>query len=248
MKTLLTAAMTKDKARACCDRVKECMADIHRSVGDGRESLAELRAGKGWLPLGYPTWRALLDGEFGGIGYEYARRLISAARVDGELTPNESAPVGALSLGIGSLPERHARELAAVETKHKARVIAAAAEAVRGKPLTAASLKAAREALDAPPPLAWQEAADGFAEAVRMIDDLQGRLRELAAGRYGKALAKSMQNKADKLYLPDLAAARNTIKFAAPASCPKCDGKGCKRCEDRGWMPEMLARQLERAT
>lgn len=74
MPKTIEPAMSKEKARACCDRELARTRNARRAKYELRKVIAELREGKGWISLGYPTWESLCDAEFGGLfkGEAYA--------------------------------------------------------------------------------------------------------------------------------------------------------------------------------
>lgn len=79
------------------------------------EKLRELRERQGWKALGYDSWAACVEGEFG-YSKRHADRLIAAQK-----TREQVGPIGpAQSPNGGAIPESHARELGCLPDDQRA--------------------------------------------------------------------------------------------------------------------------------
>ena len=91
--------ITKTEARRLCERIRQQAADL-------AESIRQLRDGEGWRVLGYETWAACCEAEFG-YSKQHANRLIKA-----DLVRQQVEPMGSTSHPAAPQPnERQAREL-----------------------------------------------------------------------------------------------------------------------------------------
>ncbi len=104
------------------------VAEIRANLQSARKLLLDLYNGRGWVALGYSSWRACVTAEFTGSESQLYREL-AAAQV--ELTVS---PFGE----IGTLPETHARELVKLPPELQKLVYEVAGE---GGTITAASLR-----------------------------------------------------------------------------------------------------------
>lgn len=96
------APMTQSEARRCCERIRH-------HLDDARSALLELHDRKGWVALGYDSWRACATAEFGqSQGHVY--RLLNAAKIEREL-------------GESGIPERVLRPLADLPTPEERREV-----------------------------------------------------------------------------------------------------------------------------
>jgi hypothetical protein len=77
------------------------IAEIKANLQSARGLLLDLYNGKGWIALGYPSWRKCVEAEFD-LSQTHLYRELAAAQVELNISP-----VGE----IGSIPERHCREL-----------------------------------------------------------------------------------------------------------------------------------------
>lgn len=105
MKSAIQRLLSKDAA-------ERLVAEIKFGAANVRSLLLQLRDGEGWRPLGYRTWDACVEAEFD-FSRRRANQLLVAAQIQQRIEK--------INGNHGShfvLPERHARELAAVpETK-----------------------------------------------------------------------------------------------------------------------------------
>src|SRR5262245_37821707 len=94
---LLPDPMTATEARRCVTRIVQAM-------GEARAELLDLYERRGWLALGYGSWRECAIAEFG-QSQSYLYRLLAAGQVEQRISP-----IGE----IGVLPESQLRVLSQV--------------------------------------------------------------------------------------------------------------------------------------
>lgn len=123
MEALAERDMTADEARSCVESIKG-------SIGDVRSMLWELNDRKGWVALGYKSWRECVVKELG-LTERRAYQLLTAAETDQVL--NDST----------KLPETHARELAPIAKKdpERAREIVTQLREEKGDAVTAKDIR-----------------------------------------------------------------------------------------------------------
>lgn len=123
--------MTADQAQHHVDQIKAGINDIGRH-------LLELHDGRGWEALGYETWRACAQAEFG-FGKSQAYRLMAEAKVIANL---QNSPIGENV----ELPSResHIRELAKLPSDQQAEAWETAQQEAEAndEPLTAKTVAA----------------------------------------------------------------------------------------------------------
>lgn len=127
--------MTGEEARVCVDK-------INTQINGARADLLRLYEGKGWVALGYDSWRACAVAEF---GQSQARvyQLLQAAEIERRVSTK---------VEIGTIPERRLRPLAALPEEQQAAAYEEAVEtAPHGKP-TAAHVAATVERFRRPEP------------------------------------------------------------------------------------------------
>lgn len=119
----LVSAMTYEDARRCVDQ-------INAHMGDVRYLLLDLYEREGWKALGYANWRECAEREFV-LGQAYAYRLLAAAEIERNISPNGEKP----------LPEGTLRPLAKVEPKQQREVWVKAVETAPNGKVTAAHVE-----------------------------------------------------------------------------------------------------------
>lgn len=77
-KAVEVSDLTEIQARVLIDRIKS-------SANSLREDFTRLRDSKGWIPAGYPSWKALVETEFG-MSVDQANRLVKQTQVIEELS------------------------------------------------------------------------------------------------------------------------------------------------------------------
>ena len=162
--TILTipqpAQLTQHEARELCKKIVAHAETL-------RENMATLRDGKGWVALGYESWSACLEAEFG-YTPQHANYLLRMANV--------KADVGRIS--SISLNDHQAHELEKVPEDRREEVLTRATKEADGKPLTAKAIKeAADDVLDAPFDLDYSESPNDN-EAVDFLQALRARKEE----------------------------------------------------------------------
>lgn len=121
----LAAAQTLTTGEA-----RELVNQINRGVKEIRALLIRLDEGQGFLALGYASMRECALGEFNQHP-SYVFRQLEAAKVDRRLSP----------AGDTQIPERHARELAALPEDRQAEVYAEAQRRAGDRALTADAIR-----------------------------------------------------------------------------------------------------------
>jgi hypothetical protein len=116
------------------DEARTCVAAIRAHLDGARKLLLDLYERRGWVSLGYPSWRACVEAEFG-WGKSHAYRQLDAAEAERDISPNGE---------IGGLRESHLRPLVALPDPDLRReaLARAQAEAPDGR-LTAALVERA---------------------------------------------------------------------------------------------------------
>lgn len=102
-----------DKAEA-----EACVEDIRRGLDNVFARFAELYDREGWRALGYTSWRACIEEEFG-YKKSHAYRMLAAARIDLALS----------ALGEAERRERHLREVASLDPEQAGGVLQLAEQA-----------------------------------------------------------------------------------------------------------------------
>lgn len=97
MVTITATAMSLEEAQWCVSEIKQGIINI-------RERIWELYTRDGWQVLGYQSWQACKEQEFGASG-RHVERLLAAARVERNL------PIDATHGSHGPMPERTLRPL-----------------------------------------------------------------------------------------------------------------------------------------
>lgn len=115
--------LTESRAKAICDRIRGGIESV-------AELLVELHDGKGWIALGYKSWKECCEKEFRHSA-SWACRQIQCHEV------NAALPIGT------DLSESQARELAKVPEEKREEVLEAA-----GENPTAKAIKEAAAAID----------------------------------------------------------------------------------------------------
>lgn len=149
----VVAVMTKDEAR-------ECITGIHAHLNTARAEYVRLYEGRGWESLGYESWQACVQSEFGGSRTR-VYELLNAALIDRELSAiadNSPIPEGQLRplsvfVDMPRGPGAESRPVqidgdAIRQTWDRAQAIAHD----EGKPLVARHVTQAVEERTAPPP------------------------------------------------------------------------------------------------
>lgn len=98
--------MGREEAQATCDSIRRGMNDI-------RDLVLELHDRRGWLALGYGSWRDCVVAEFD-QSKSHLYRQLDAARIEREISPMGEKP--------GRVPERQLRPLAIVPEGQRAEV------------------------------------------------------------------------------------------------------------------------------
>ncbi|MFJ1551169.1 hypothetical protein [Streptomyces sp. NPDC088246] len=76
--------LTAAQAREVTAGLREAMADVRRSVALLAARVRDAHAARVWLPLGFTSWEAYCDAEFG-ISRTQAYRLLDVARALGAI-------------------------------------------------------------------------------------------------------------------------------------------------------------------
>ncbi|MFE7045155.1 hypothetical protein ACFU9X_38785 [Streptomyces atratus] len=76
--------LTTVQAREMTTALREAMDDVRRSVAVLAARVRDAHAARVWIPLGYPSWEAYCDAEFG-ISRAQAYRLLDVARALGAI-------------------------------------------------------------------------------------------------------------------------------------------------------------------
>ncbi len=136
-KEIVVKPLKKDDARAF-------VTSINKGLGDIRAMLIALHDGKGWEALGYDSWGAFGQAEFGWSD-SYLRRQITAGKIEQKLLAHdESVPIGTPATHTAPVKESHVRPLAGLNENQQVKAYTdAKADAEKaGKPLTAKDVKA----------------------------------------------------------------------------------------------------------
>lgn len=94
--------MTKPEALTAVKTIKDKLETVSRNLGDVRRLAVTLKERKGWIALGYDSWRECAQAEFGESMAQVYRQL------DAGLVEQNISPMGEIS---GDIPERWTREL-----------------------------------------------------------------------------------------------------------------------------------------
>jgi len=105
----IVAPMSQDEARRLVTDIRAHLANAERQVEQARQKALRLYRSEGWLPLGYSSFRACAEAEFG-RSWQQIYRLVDAAQVDANLAL--VSPVGEFE----PVRETHARELKRLPT------------------------------------------------------------------------------------------------------------------------------------
>lgn len=205
----------------------------------------------------HKTLAAFVDAEFG-LEKSYAYRLINAATVKANLSPNGRQSLPSLP---PSLPEneRQFREVAKAPPEKQAEVVRKALEKAaeeNRKPTAKDYKKVVGELLlegegpvvEAPAPTATPAASHHPKEMagplmahvktlVQMLNDLKKR-KDQRGGEWIDVQAISTQISALKYSL------KSSIYYA---DCPACGGKGCEKCKQTGFLPELKSAVVDEA-
>lgn len=130
-----TTLMSEQEARTCVDTIRRGMENVRRSV-------YELYQRKGWLALGYSSWRDCVVAEFGQSKSQLYREL-DAARIEANLQRDNVSPIGE----IGAIPEGQLRPLAALPAEQQREVWERAVETAPDGKLTGAHVAATAAAV-----------------------------------------------------------------------------------------------------
>lgn len=109
MTTTIVAPMTQDEARRLVTDIRAHLTNAERQVEAARQKALRLYQSEGWKPLGYSSFRACAEAEFG-RSWQQIYRLVDAAQVDANLAL--VSPTGE----IEPVRETHARELKRLPT------------------------------------------------------------------------------------------------------------------------------------
>jgi len=141
MSDLTARRLTSNQARKLCDQI------VHEALNLS-ELLTQLRDGEGWVALGYASWAACCETEFG-YSKQHANRLIKSDQIRKQLVGSggEVEPIGS------TLSESQARELTNVPESSRVEVIQAAHEVAEseGRKMTAKDIKEAADAAKVTP-------------------------------------------------------------------------------------------------
>lgn len=146
--TTVVTVMTEAEARECVTRINEHM--------DGARAEAQrLYEGRGWVALGYATWRECVTTEFE-KSQAYLYRQLAAAEIEQRVSPMGE---------IGAIPERQLRPLAALTPMEQPIAWQEANERSNGKPTARVVEDVVKEMRSDPddeldPPMEPAQAAD----------------------------------------------------------------------------------------
>lgn len=128
MADAITKVMNLKEARAAVKK-------INATFGDLRGMIEDFHDRQGWVALGYSFWEECVEKEFQ-MSKQHAFRLITAAKIEREITEKESPRVTPGK----QIPERQLRPLAALPEGDRAAAFQEATEtaAANNAPLTAA--------------------------------------------------------------------------------------------------------------
>lgn len=106
---MLTPSENNLPARMPVAEARACLATVRQALQDARLQLLELYERRGWLSLGYRSWREFCEAEFT-CSRRHLYRLISAAQVERDVTHGSHVDQ------VEAIPERQLRELARIDT------------------------------------------------------------------------------------------------------------------------------------
>ena len=128
--TLSTTRLTAHQARQLCKKIAQQAEDL-------RALLLQLRDGEGWRSLGYATWAACCEKEFG-YTKRHANYLIQTDAVKKQVGEIYPTPI----------KDSHAKALARVPEGKRQAVLDAATEQAGDKPVTAVRIRMATEEVE----------------------------------------------------------------------------------------------------
>lgn len=140
MEAIKRADMNREEATATCEAIRGGLDQMKGLAIEVRDQVLALHDRKGWVALGYETWKQCVDAEFD-LGYRQVDRELQAARIEQEI---EQAEVDGNGLHVYShkqspienerLPSGQLRALAEVAPAQRREVIEEArATAPKGK-------------------------------------------------------------------------------------------------------------------
>ncbi|MEE1805396.1 hypothetical protein [Streptomyces sp. BE133] len=220
--------LTTVQAREVTTGLREAMDDVRRSVAVLAARVRDAHAARVWTPLGYPSWEAYCDAEFG-ISRAQAYRLLDVARTlaaihdaiatgaDPSCT-RDTDPAAALDYGLSQRAliavSGRSSDVAELITRRLTTLAHSGLTALDEPTVRAVVRQAVRDIRTAPPPPPANLPADPTLAALRAVVD------ELAASTY--AIGELMLEVAPA-YLSDTE--------AADVLAPLCDAS---RCGDGG--------------
>ncbi|WP_331735574.1 hypothetical protein [Streptomyces sp. NBC_00057] len=184
--------LTTVQAREVTTALREAMDDVRRSVAVLAARVRDAHAARVWIPLGYPSWEAYCDAEFG-ISRAQAYRLLDVARalgaIHGAVTaatdpsrtrdsdPAAAAAAAALDYGLSQRAliavSGRTGDVAELITHRLATLAHSGLQALDGPTVRAVVRQAVRDVRTAPPPPPADPPADPTLAALRRtVDDL----------------------------------------------------------------------------
>lgn len=247
------------------DQAKKMMAEIVATAENVAGMVVKFHAGRGWLALGYSTWRECAEAELPHISFRHVQRIVSAEKT-GKLLEDDDVKMGGRPFGrpvqlenfkqesqerpIGRpvkveevkpvLREGVTRELASVDPADVPIVMKAAQKKAENGKVTAAVVRqAVAEHVQAKRKMSEAAvralASEDFKVLQSQIQAIRKRIKELSAEPHGKHLADSTLTECDS----NLKTVWQILKFAAPENvCPYCaiGTKHCAACDGTGWV------------
>ncbi|EST17884.1 hypothetical protein [Streptomyces roseochromogenus] len=181
--------LTTTQAREVTTRLREAMDDVRRSMAVLAARVRDAHAARVWLPLGYGTWEAYCDAEFG-ISRAQAYRLLDVARtlaaihraVDAGTETSrtrDTGPASAAVLDYG-LSQRaliavssRTDDVTELITRRLATLAHSGLQALDAATVRAVVRQAVRDVRTAPPPPTAGPTEDpALAELRRVVDEL----------------------------------------------------------------------------
>jgi hypothetical protein len=256
MTTAIEKTLTKQQAMGICEKIRDGMG----VVGD---LLAELHRNKGWLALGYSTWKECCEREFQHPTW-WAKRQLKVAEIRKSLPPPPAKvdPPKSSKEGINlshrqpdlTLNDAATIELGKVPAENRTEVLEAATERAGDRPPTAKIIKQTAAELmedDLPPEPATIEEAMYAANTI--LDQFSRKIGALVkeADTIDNAHLTSEKHSRLETVKAQLRAAAATVRAAkGEGRCTYCDGgnktplkKSCP-CLATGWLTKT---QLESA-
>lgn len=172
----VVSVMTKDEALSC-------VAMISHHMNSARAQLHDLYERRGWVALGYASWRECVETEFG-QSQNYLYRQLNAAEIESRILPNGK---------IGTIPEGQLRPLTKLTPMEQPVAWQEANERSGGKPTARVVEQVVREfrGID----LNSEEMIDLFDSAERAElsiypDDEQDEVQRIIDGRRAERAAE----------------------------------------------------------